>query len=182
MLSPSALTRLPAVAKEPAGATFSLVLFKRRGTIWRAAKSRNYRSEHGIRVAICDQRTSREIAPCASAFLFSNGRNVIRSARRSSIYSLADDRLFRTEIDFPLVHVTSTVLRCSSKASLRLRRAQDRACRKLPDCNNLSFGCFSVVSHKLTPTSQTRCGGDQRMTKEHAQFSTCSRRLDFDRL
>jgi hypothetical protein len=60
--------------------------------------------------------------------------------------------IFRRRLTFLLRIATNTGLRCSSKASLRLRRAQDTACRKFPDCNNLFFGCFRVLSHKLTPT------------------------------
>src|SRR5438874_13554283 len=52
----------------------------------------------------CDQHTSREIAPCASAFPFSNGRSVIRSARRLPIYSLAEDRHLSSHIDFSLAY------------------------------------------------------------------------------
>ena len=138
--SPSALRRLPAVAKEPVKATFGLVPLKRRAIV---EASRNPRG---------DVRSAYFAENCATRFYFSNGRGVIRSARRLTIYSPADDRHLWSQIDFRLCVVTNRGLRCSSKASLRPRRAQNRACRKFPDCNNLFFGCFRIVSHKLTPT------------------------------
>jgi len=79
------------VAKEAAKATFGLVPPKPRAIV---EASRNPRG---------DVQSAYFAGNCATRFYFSNGRGVIRSARRLSIYSLADDRHLWSQIDFRLV-------------------------------------------------------------------------------
>jgi hypothetical protein len=153
--------RLPAVAKKPAGGMFNLALLKRRGTSRRAAKSRNCRNEQesAWRFAIRVLRGKLRYAP--QRFYFRTDAAPFAWRDDFRFISTVDDRhLSSRRLTFPLCIVTTTGLRCSSKAALRLRRAQDTACRKLPNCNNL-FLDVRVLSHKLTPTSQTLCGEDQ---------------------